>query len=308
MIQHQAFGRRVALVTGASSGIGLATAEKLLREGVFVILTARSSSLSRFENHDFLKLWTHHWLRALDVTHALERRTLIREIESKLGRLDILINNAGVVYRTPVEYAYDFEGQEQMQVNFHAPLEMIRVCLPLMRRQGHGQIINISSAAGFFAVPSMGLYAASKHALEGATEALYHELRPWNIAISLVQPGFVTADSYEKTHLGLVMETRRRGTHSVYTRQLRTVSALIEKSLRLTTAKPGDVANAIWRVVRAPRPPLRVQVTLDAQVFAFLKRFLPDSVFEKLIAFCLGKIAARIDSREIPPPSRAHNV
>jgi short-subunit dehydrogenase len=287
--------RRVALITGASSGIGLATAERLLQEGLFVILTARSSSLARFEKMEFLQRHAGaFWVRALDVTSGKERRYLIDEIEQQLGRLDVLINNAGVVYRTPIEFAYDFECQEQMNVNFHAPIELIKVTLPLMRKQGHGRIINISSAAGFFSVPTMGIYAASKHALEGASEALFQELKPWNISVTLIQPGFVTSDTYEKTRLGIVMETRRRATTAIYAAQLSTISALIGKSVRLTTAQPSHVASSIWKVIQATRPPLRQPATLDAQVFSFLKRFLPDAGFERLISFCLAKIGGQL--------------
>ena len=142
--------KKVALVTGASTGIGLSTVQKLIESGVFVVATARASSLPRFDRIEFLRDSSTHWIRALDVTDGAERRTVIEEIDQKLGRLDILVNNAGVIYRTPLEYAYEFECKDQMLVNFHAPLEMVKLVLPAMRRNGGGHIVNISSAAGFF--------------------------------------------------------------------------------------------------------------------------------------------------------------
>jgi short-subunit dehydrogenase len=290
----------VALITGASTGIGLATAKTLLERGMFVILTARESSLSRFHNDiEFLRQYPNHWLRPLDVTRPMDRRTLIEEIERDLGRLDVLVNNAGITYRTPLEYAYEFESKDQMLVNFHAPIELVKVCLPLMRRQGHGHIINISSAAGFFSVPTMGLYAASKHALEGASEALYHELRPWNVRVTVVQPGFVSTDAYGHTRLGLAVETGKKGPAVAYESQSRTVSALVENALRLTTATPEDVAHAIWKVIKMKRPPLRCKVTLDAQVFGFLKKFLPERMFERLVSHCLDRLTAQIQSKAL---------
>jgi NAD(P)-dependent dehydrogenase (short-subunit alcohol dehydrogenase family) len=282
-------------VTGASIGIGRATAEHLLRAGFFVVLTARDSSLSRFSQMDFLCDPSRYWIRPLDVTNAAQRRVLIEEITQKLGRLDVLVNNAGVTLRTPIEYAYEFEAEEQMRVNFHAPLELIKLCLPLMRRQGGGHIINVSSAAGFFAVPTMGLYAASKHALEGASEALFHELHPWNIHVTIIQPGFVTSEAFEKTRLGLALETKRRETAPTYDSQARVISSLVENALKLSTSTPEDVAKAIVRVAQMTKPPLRRQVTLDAQVFRFLRRFLPDSIFEWLISFCLTRIGRQTD-------------
>lgn len=283
-------GKRVALITGASTGIGLAIAERLLAGGMFVILTARESSVARFSRVDFLQDPSAYWVRTLDVTNALQRRELIDEIERKIGRLDLLVNNAGVIYRTPLEYAYDFESREQMLVNFHAPLELIKCCLPLMCHQGSGYIMNISSAAGFFAVPTMGLYAASKHALEAASEALHHELKPWNIHLTLVQPGFVSSEVYQHSHLGLAFSTHRRSSSAVYDSQSRALSALIDKAVQLTTITPEKIAETVWQLTQMRKPPLRAQVTLDAQVFHFLKRFMPEAMFENLIGFCLKKL------------------
>ena len=285
--------RLVTLVTGASTGIGLATAEKLMAEGMFVILTARESSLERFNHVGFLKNSNNFWIRPLDVTRSYDRRQLVSEIETKLGRLDILVNNAGVIYRTPLEYAYEFESKDQMLVNFHAPIELTKICLPMMRRQGGGHIINISSAAGFFSVPTMGLYAASKHALEGASEALNHELRPWNIKVCIVQPGFVTSEAVETIKTGLAVDMEKKAQTVVYESQSRTIAALVANAVRLTTATPADVARAIYRITRMKNPPLRHKVTLDAQVFGFLKKFLPDTTFERLIVYCLDKLSAQ---------------
>jgi NAD(P)-dependent dehydrogenase (short-subunit alcohol dehydrogenase family) len=287
-------GRRVVLITGASTVVGLATARRMLEDGLFVILTARESSLARLNQVSFLKDPANHWVRPLEVTNALQRRELIDEIDRKLGRLDILVNNAGTVYRTPIEFAYDFESKEQMQINFHAPIELIKICLPLMRRQGSGHIINVSSAAGFLAIPTLGLYAASKHALEGASEALQHELRPWNIHLTLVQPGFVTSPAYARSHLGLAFARHWREVLP-YKIHNHLVSTWIERAVELTTSTPEKVAGAICRVAQMRRPPLRVQVTLDARVFSFLKRFLPDSAFDRLMGLCLKTIARQTE-------------
>ncbi len=279
-------GRRVCLITGASTGIGLATAKKMLEDGCFVILTARESSLNRFNGLGFLRDPSTHWIRPLDVTSAVQRRELIDEISRTLGRLDILINNAGVLYRTPIECASELECNEQMQVNFHAPLEIIKVAMPLMRAQGGGHIINMSSAAGFFAVPTMGLYAASKFALEGASEALQHELRPWKIHLTLVEPGFVSSPADPRLGAEFNAAERWRGLDD-YRLQNSTVNALVEWAVHLTTATPEKVAVAISQVARMRRPPLRTRVTLDAQVFHFLKCFLPERVFDGLVGVCL---------------------
>ncbi|MBX3020311.1 MAG: SDR family NAD(P)-dependent oxidoreductase [Bdellovibrionales bacterium] len=298
--------RKVALVTGASTGIGLATARRLLESGVFVVLTARDSSLERLQCADFLQDPSQYWLRPLDVRNALERRELLDEIEKQLGRLDYLINNAGVIYRTPIEYAYEFESKEQMLVNFHAPLEMVKVCLPLLRKSGGGRVIMVSSAAGFFSVPTMGLYAASKHALEGASEALYHELKPWNIGVTLIEPGFIASEAYMNCRLGLAFDKQNNPTAQNYRLQSRVISTLVDRAIHMTTSTPDQVAGAICRALNMKRPPLRLQVTLDAQVFAFLKRFLPSRAFDRLIGFCLDRIRYQLEHAdfEVPTPAQ----
>lgn len=287
---------RVVLITGASTGIGLATALELLKRGDFVILTARRESLNRLARADFLKKYPKHWIRPLDVRDPNERLELLQMIEMEFGRLDVLINNAAVVYRAPIEFAYDFECQEQMNVNFHAPLELIKGSLPLLRKSNRGHIVNVSSAAGFMAVPTMGLYAASKHALEAASEALYYELSEWNIKITLIEPGFISSDSYLKARMSLALD---RGFHPQarkYSMQTNMITCLIDRATRLTNASNEDVARKIMHCLKQRNPPLRSLVTLDAKVFHFLRRFLPGRVYDFLLKKCLELIRAEVEN------------
>jgi len=163
---------------------------------------------------------------------------------------------------------------------------------PARRRTYHQYFLG----RGIFFGADDGLYAASKHALEGASEALCHELRPWNIKVSIIQPGFVTSEAYESTRLGLALETGKRSAEGrpAYDRQSRTISALVESAVKLSTATPVDVAKAIYHVIQMKNPPLRHKVTLDAQVFGFLKKFLPERTFEKLVCYCLDKLNEQI--------------
>ncbi len=293
-------GMKVALITGASTGIGLATARRLLEDGVFVILTARQESLSRFVGAEFLKSHFHHWIRPLDVREAADRRGLMEEIERDLGRLDILINTAAVVYRSPIEMAYEFECKEQMLVNFHSPLELIKAALPLLRKSGGGHIINVSSAAGFLSVPTMGLYAASKHALEAASESLYFELAPWNIQVSLVEPGFISSDAYRRARLSLAMDRAQHPCAAEYLAQSNLVAVLIDRASALTAADSDHVALAVCGLIKRKRPPLRTTVTLDARAMSFLKRMLPETLFNQLIARCLASLRSRMSTLADP--------
>lgn len=295
-------GLRVALITGASTGIGLATARRLLEDGVFVILTARQESISRFVGAEFLRKFSHHWIRPLDVREAADRRGLIDEIDRDLGRLDILINNAAVVYRAPIELAYDFECKEQMLVNFHSPLELIKASLPLMRRSGGGHIINVSSAAGFLSVPTMGLYSASKHALEAASESLFFELAPWNIRVSIVEPGFISSDAYLRARLSLALDRAQHPCNEEYKTQSNLVATLIDRASALTEADSDQVARAVVGLINNSHAPLRTVVTLYARAMSFLKRMLPQSLFNGLISRCLAFLRSRmVAARETPP-------
>lgn len=294
-------GLKVALITGASTGIGLATARQLLEDNYFVILTARSESLPRLATVDFLKKFSQHWVRPLDVRDVNERRNLVGEIEREFGRLDVLVNNAAVIYRSPVELAYDFESREQMLVNFHAPLELIKAVLPLMRMGGTGHIVNVSSAAGFLSVPTMGLYAASKHALEAASESLYHELKPWNIHVSLVEPGFIASDAYRKARLSLAMDRATHPCATEYTTQSNVISALIDRASALTDSNSDHVARSIRHLLRRRRPPLRLTVTLDARAISFLKKMLPESFFNEMIDRCLHFLRAQLQRTKVSP-------
>lgn len=296
--------RRVVLITGASTGIGLATAKKLLEDGYFVVLSARPESLVRLAGAEFLRKNPHHWVRPLDVRDAHERNTLINQIEKDLGRLDILINNAAVVYRAPLEFTYDFECKEQMLVNFHAPLELIKAALPLMRKRPGAHIVNVSSAAGFLAVPTMGLYAASKHALEAASEALYHELAPWKMKVTLIEPGFISSDSYKKARLSLAMDRHHPAAAGDYAIQSNLITSLIDQATGMTSASPEDVAQMISHTLAMKNPPLRRLVTIDAKLLSFLKRFLPGRIYVWLVQHCLDSIRRQIQSvNQRPVPS-----
>jgi short-subunit dehydrogenase len=190
--------RPLVLITGASTGLGLALAKELIQTDKYrLILTARKESLERLYKLGFDKL-ENVFLRPLDVVVEAERQTLIEECEEKLGGLDILINNAGVIYKCVVEHAADYEKNWQMEVNYIAPMRLTAIALTGMRQRRRGRIINISSAAGLVGMPTMSSYCASKFALEGGTESLWYEVKPWNIDVSLVIPGFIKSESYKK--------------------------------------------------------------------------------------------------------------
>src|SRR5690606_8275736 len=120
--------------------------------------------------------------------------------KAKWDGVSILINNAGISYRAVVEHMNDKDEQLQMAVNYFGPVALIRLVLPFMREQGRGKIINISSVSGMLAMPTMASYSASKHALEGVSEALWYEAKPLGVNVSLIQPGFIRSKSFKNVY------------------------------------------------------------------------------------------------------------
>ena len=168
-----ASARPVVLLTGASSGLGLALARKLLPGGYRLILTARLESLPRFADAGIVENDFVH-LRALNVCAAEERTALVAEATQRWGGIDILINNAGVSYRSVLEHWDEAAWDDIMKTDVLGPCDLARLVLPGMRARRSGRIINVSSVGGMMAMPTMSLYSAAKFALEGATESLWY--------------------------------------------------------------------------------------------------------------------------------------
>jgi short-subunit dehydrogenase len=272
----------VVLLTGASSGLGLSLAQLLCDAPYRLILTARKDSLSRFLDGGIVET-EKIWIRPLDVTLEEEREAVVNEAHAKWGGVDILINNAGVAYRSVVEHFTEDGRDDQMNINFRAPMELIRLVLPRMRENQYGRIINVSSVSGMMAMPTMALYAASKFALEGATEALWYEVRPWNIKVSLVQPGFIKSESFQNTIYTQTSKEAAEDPNDPYYQHYRHMAGFISKLMHASTSTPEKVAKLILKTMQKSNPPLRVPATLDASLFAWLRRVLPRNMYHAIL-------------------------
>src|SRR6266550_224216 len=177
---------KTALVTGASSGIGEATAERLAKAGYKVYGTSRRGARPGQRSFEML---------ALDVTSDESVAAAVGEVMRLDGRIDLLVNNAGfgVAPGGAEESSLD-QARSIFETNFFGLVRMTRAVVPHMRRQGNGRIINIGSVLGFLPMPYGALYAATKHAIEGYSESLDHELRPFGIRVSIIEP------AYTRTH------------------------------------------------------------------------------------------------------------
>ena len=296
---------QVVLITGASTGIGLALAKLLKNDSRFrVIATARKSSLSRFvreqvtESDRFL-------IRPLDITSAHDRDELMSEINDRWGGVDILVNNAGISYRAVFEHMTAEDIELQFRTNFLGPMELVRLVLPKMRNQRRGRIINVSSVGGMMAMPTMSAYSASKFALEGASESLWYEMKPWNVKVSLVQPGFVHSQSFKNVLFTDESEQAALNPSDPYHAYYTNMATFVGVMMKRAFSTPEKIASTILKVMTEKNPPMRVPATLDAWIFGCLRKLLPRGIYHRLLYMGLPGIRdwARLPEAVVVPKS-----
>jgi NAD(P)-dependent dehydrogenase (short-subunit alcohol dehydrogenase family) len=253
---------RVVLITGASSGIGRATAELLAGRGYSVFGGVRAPATTRpLAGVEFVPL---------DVRDNTSIKACVEEVCSRAGHIDVLINNAGVNLVGAVEETSISQAQALFDTNVFGVLRMIQAVLPGMRRQGAGQIINISSILGFLPAPFMGVYASTKHAIEGLSESLDHEVRAFGIRVVLIEP------PYTRTKLD-ASAAQAEGRIEAYTPQRRRTAAVITQNTN-TAPEPKVVAEEVLRAIEGPhrmRRPIG-----QAALLSWLRRLLPARLFE----------------------------
>lgn len=271
----------VVLLTGASSGIGLAVAQLLLGSTYRLVLTTRASSLSKLEKNG-IQQSARVLIRPLDVTIEDEQRAVVEEVTKTWGGVDVLVNNAGISFRSVMEHMNEECETLQWRTNYLGPMNLTRLVLPHMRAQQWGRIINVSSVGGMMAMPTMGSYSASKFALEGASEALWYELRPWNVSVTLVQPGFINSPSFRRVLWSPKSVEAARG-HSEYSAYYQHMSGFIERLMARAFATPESLARTIEKTIRAANPPLRMPATIDACFFSMLRRYLPRRLYHWML-------------------------
>ncbi len=266
------------LITGASTGIGLTLAKRLASSPHRLVLTARESALVRFSKSGLFE-GPNLRILPLDVTSGRQRREVVQRIQAEWGAIDVLVNNAGVAYRSVVEHVTSQELLAQMDVNFLGPMALARLVLPAMRAQRFGRILNVSSVGGMMAMPTMSVYSASKWALEGASEALWYEVRPWGVHVTLIEPGFIRSDGFE--HVQFTAQSAESNAHidDAYHNHYEHMGGFIEKCMRRAPATAESVARVIERTIGRRSPPLRVLATPDASAFSLLRRLLPRRMY-----------------------------
>jgi len=256
--------QRVILITGASSGVGQSTARLLAQRGDKVFGTSRNpTSAEPMAAVEMLPL---------DVRSDASVQACVQAVVNRGGRLDVLINNAGYELAGALEETSSEEARAQFETNFFGVVRMVDAVLPLMRRQKRGRIINVSSLSGLSAIPFLGIYSASKFALEGYTEALRHEVKPFNIHVSLTEAGFLKTPMM--THRQLAASRIAEYDHWRQ-RALDAIRAQEEKG-----PGPEAVAETLLEIVSSKTPRLRYLIGGQARSVARLRRFVPAGLYE----------------------------
>jgi len=249
----------IALVTGASSGIGKATAERLATAGYKVYGTSRRGVQTGQRSFEML---------ALDVTSDESVEAVVRELIRLEGRIDLLVNNAGFgVAPAGAEESSVEQARAIFDTNFFGIVRMTRAVVPCMRKQGRGRIINIGSVLGFLPMPYGALYAATKHAIEGYSESLDHELRTRGIRVSVIEPAY-TKTPFDANFLEPDAKLDEY-------REIRAAVNARVKEVMATAEQPGVVADVVLKAASAARPKLRYTAGGLASRLRLLRRFAP---------------------------------
>jgi NAD(P)-dependent dehydrogenase (short-subunit alcohol dehydrogenase family) len=257
----------IALVTGASSGIGKAAARALAEAGYTVVGTSRNAASSTpIEGVEFIDL---------DVSSDESVDDVVAQVVERFGRIDLLVNNAGIGGAGAAEETSVDQAQRIFDTNVFGVIRTTRAVLPHMRAQGGGRIVNVSSVLGFIPAPYMAVYAATKHAVEGYSESLDHEVRQYGVRVLLIQPGY-TKTGFEANAMGPDSPL------PVYADQRQVFDRIMATSMEAGD-DPAVVATAIVAAATDRKPKLRYRVGSLTKRVGTLRRLAPAGAFDRQI-------------------------
>lgn len=265
--------KKVILITGASSGIGKEAALYFAYKGWSVAATMRNPENRKtgLENIEGIEI-TH-----MDVTEAESIKESVASAAAKYGRIDAVLNNAGYAVNGPFEAVSRQDMIKQFDTNVTGLMDVCREVIPVFRKQGFGVIINVSSMAGKAGFPLYTLYNSTKFAVEGFSEALYHELKQFGIKVRLIEPGIIHTDFYGRSMTKISGQNLN---------EYEIISAKIEKAMKFNMKfgmHPETVAKVIYKAAAAKGGRLRYTAGIDAAALTFLRAVLPDAVLLPII-------------------------
>jgi NAD(P)-dependent dehydrogenase (short-subunit alcohol dehydrogenase family) len=268
--------QKVVLITGCSTGIGFETALLLARQGYRVFATMRDLKKARSLKESSAGLAVE--VLPLDVDKALSVKKAVATIIQKVGRIDGLINNAGWGAFGALEEFSDEEIHAQYETNVFGLLRVTRAVLPVMRAQKSGRIVHIGSLAGKMTFAGIGLYCSSKYAVEAITESLRLEVRPFHIEVAVVEPGTIRTP----------FKTNRQKAKA-FLEKKSAYQAVLERILYFgnnppkSAPGPDQVAETVLKALQASRMAVRYPVGRDAVWFPFIRWFLPDFLYDRVL-------------------------
>jgi NAD(P)-dependent dehydrogenase (short-subunit alcohol dehydrogenase family) len=286
---------KVVLITGCSSGIGEATARRLLADGHRVVATARrAETLAPLAEAGATTL-------ALDVTREETMRAALATVEERFGRIDVLVNNAGYSQSGAAEEVPLDAVRRQFETNVFGGLRLAQLVLPGMRRRKWGRIINLSSMGGRLTFPGFGVYHASKYALEALSDALRFEVRRLGVDVVLIEPGLIKSE-FGRTAIASMTGPDGAGSDSPYAAfnaaLIKATAEGYEKGpLAALAGTPDDVARVVARAIAARRPRARYTVTPSAKLLLTMRRWLSDPMWDAFMGTVVpapGKIRGSI--------------
>jgi NAD(P)-dependent dehydrogenase (short-subunit alcohol dehydrogenase family) len=261
--------KKVVLITGGSSGIGKAIGQYLTQKGYEVFGTTRNLAKNQgFSDFQLLEM---------DVHNAQSVATAVSQVITKSGRIDVLINNAGVGITGPIEETPDTEIHHAFETNLYGPIRVMKSVLPHMREQGSGFIINITSIAGYMGLPYRGIYSATKGALELVTESIRMEVKGFGVRVTNLAPGdFATNIASGRYHSPVRNDSPYK---EPYGFSLETMNAHVDQG-----QEPMVVAEKVYRLLQKEQPKVHYLVGSFMQRFSIvLKKLLPDRMYERML-------------------------
>jgi NADP-dependent 3-hydroxy acid dehydrogenase YdfG len=267
---------KAVLITGCSTGIGRATAERLARAGLPVYATARrAESVEDLEKRGCKTL-------ALDVTDEQSMRAAVEQVEQAEGAVGALVNNAGYSQSGAIESVRLDDVRKQFETNVFGLLRMCQLVLPGMRSQKHGRIVNISSMGGKF--PGGGAYHATKFAVEAISDAMRFEVKGFGVDVVVIEPGLIKTEFGTAASGSIETGTDRDGPYADFNAAVaKTTAEAYEGNMSRLAAGPDAVAAAIEKAITSRRPRPRYRVAASARVMLGLRALLPDRAWDAAV-------------------------
>ena len=263
---------KVVLITGTSSGIGKATAKRLLSEGCKVYGASRNiDKMKDLESAGMVAI-------KMDITNDQEVQNVVNLVFEKEGKIDVLFNNSGFGMFGPIEEIPLEKARYQYEVNVFGLARITQLVLPIMRKQGYGTIINNSSIGGKIYVPFGGWYFSTKHAVECLSDCLRNEVRPFGVKVVIVEPGLIETE-FSNNALGELPQESKEGVYKKMVNNLE--KAMTEE--RYKGSNPDVIAKVISKIVSSKNPKRRYAAGSLAKPMLFTRRWLGDGFFDFLI-------------------------